>query len=284
MIKSEDMRNTVDQKEIQAFSKDAAHWWDQDGPFKPLHRLNPVRLTYIKEQICVHYGRDALSLKPLTGLDILDIGCGGGLVCEPMARLGGAVTGADADTKAIEVAIEHAKQSGLEIRYLNESSEDLIGRHPDLAKRAEGSDVRKSDPSTTLSNESSAQDDVHKFDVVLALEIIEHVSDPAGFVQNCAALCKDGGLVIFSTLNRTPKSYALGIVAAEYILRWVPQGTHSWKKFIKPSELARHAREAGISPQQVQGLIFNPLKNEFAMSKTDMDVNYFMVCEKPIAK
>jgi len=245
MIKSEDMRNTVDQKEIQAFSKDAAHWWDQDGPFKPLHRLNPVRLAYIKEQICAHYGRDALSLKPFTGLDILDVGCGGGLVCEPMARLGGSVTGADADAKAIEVAKEHAVLSGLEISYENKPAEQIE----------------------------------KKFDIVLALEIIEHVSDPAAFVKNCAALCKNGGLVIFSTLNRTPKSYALGIVAAEYILRWVPQGTHNWKKFIKPSELARHARDAELSPQQVQGLIFNPLKNEFAMSKSDMDVNYFMVCE-----
>jgi 2-polyprenyl-6-hydroxyphenyl methylase/3-demethylubiquinone-9 3-methyltransferase len=246
MIKSEDMRNTVDQKEIQAFSKDAAHWWDQDGPFKPLHRLNPVRLTYMKERICGHYGLDALSLKPFTGLDILDVGCGGGLVCEPMARLGGNVTGADADPKAIEVAQEHAAQSGLDITYENKPAEQIE----------------------------------KKFDVVLALEIIEHVSDPASFVKNCAALCKDGGLVIFSTLNRTPKSYALGIVAAEYILRWVPQGTHSWKKFIKPSELARHGRDAGLSPQEVQGLIFNPLKNEFSMSKTDMDVNYFMVCTK----
>jgi 2-polyprenyl-6-hydroxyphenyl methylase/3-demethylubiquinone-9 3-methyltransferase len=246
MIKSEAMRNTVDQKEIQAFSKDAAHWWDQDGPFKPLHRLNPVRLSYIKEKICAHYERDALSLKPFTGLDILDVGCGGGLVCEPMARLGGTVTGADADAKAIAVAKDHAVQSGLDIDYQNKPAEQIA----------------------------------KKFDVVLALEIIEHVSDPVSFVQNCAALCKDDGLVIFSTLNRTPKSYALGIVAAEYILRWVPQGTHSWKKFIKPSELARHARASELKPLETSGLIFNPLKNEFSMLKTDMDVNYFMVTVK----
>ncbi len=241
------MSNTVDQKEIQAFSKDAAHWWDTNGPFKPLHRLNPVRLKYLREQICGHYDRDMMSLKPFTGLDIIDIGCGGGLVCEPMARLGAAITGADADEAAIHVAKEHAEQEGLNIDYINAPAESIN----------------------------------KQFDVVLALEIIEHVSDPAAFVANCAKLCKEGGIVIFSTLNRTPKSYALGIIAAEYILRWVPQGTHSWKKFIKPSELARHARNSNLTPERISGLVFNPLKNEFQISKTDLDVNYFMACKKP---
>ena len=240
------MSNTVDQKEIQAFSKDSMHWWDHNGPFKPLHRLNPVRLGYIKDKICAHFGRDPLSLKPFTGLKILDIGCGGGLVCEPMARLDATVTGADADAQAITVAKDHARKSDLTIDYQNKPAEQI---------------------NTT-------------FDVVLALEIIEHVSDPAAFMHNCAALCKDDGLVILSTLNRTPKSFALGIVAAEYLLRWVPQGTHNWKKFIKPAELAQHARNAGLHPLHTSGLIFNPLKNEFALSKTDMDVNYFMVCRK----
>ncbi|MFP4313252.1 MAG: bifunctional 2-polyprenyl-6-hydroxyphenol methylase/3-demethylubiquinol 3-O-methyltransferase UbiG [Alphaproteobacteria bacterium] len=241
------MSNTVDEKEIQAFSKDADHWWDPEGPFKPLHKLNPVRMGYIKDQICAHFGRDSAPLKSLEGLEIIDIGCGGGLVCEPLARMGATVTGADADAVAIEMAKDHAHNAGLDITYVNKPAENI-------------------------------QD---QFDVVLALEIIEHVSDPQAFVENCARLCKPGGLIIFSTLNRTPKSYALGIVAAEYILRWVPQGTHSWKKFVKPSELARYARQACIKPQKTSGLIFNPLKNGFSISSTDIDVNYFMVCTKP---
>lgn len=238
--------SSIDAKEISNFSKDASHWWDPKGPFKPLHQLNPVRLAYIREAVCKHFKRDLLSLKPFTGLDILDIGCGGGLVTEPMARLAATVTGADADPVAIGVAQDHAAQSGLEINYVNAPAEDINQR----------------------------------FDIVLALEIIEHVNDPARFIQNCAKLCKSGGLVIVSTLNRTPKSYALGIIAAEKLLRWVPTGTHQWKKFVKPSELAQFCRNAELTPVDISGLIFNPLKGEFAMSKTDMDVNYFMVCEK----
>lgn len=240
------MRNTVDTNEIQVFSRDAEKWWDVDGPFKPLHALNPVRLQYMREQICDHYDLDQKSLKPFKGMNIIDIGCGGGLVCEPMARLGGNVTGADADSVAIDAAKTHTEQSGLEIDYQNKAAEEIE----------------------------------KKFDVVLALEIIEHVSDVGAFVENCARLCKDDGIVIFSTLNRTAKSYALGIVAAEYILRWVPQGTHSWKKFLKPSELSRHARANDLKPQNISGLIYNPLKNEFSISKNDLDVNYFMVCQK----
>ncbi len=234
--------SSVDVIEIENFSKDSDHWWDENGPFKPLHALNPVRLSYIKSQICDAYGRDTQSLKPFEGLSILDIGCGGGLVCEPLARLGASVSGADADANAIEVAKAHAKLSGLKIEY--------------MAKPAE--DIKK------------------KFDVVLALEIIEHVREPSEFVKSVAALCKPGGLVIFSTLNRTPKSFALGIVAAEYILRWVPAGTHTWKKFIKPSELSRMARAAELSPHDITGLIFNPIKGEFALSDRDIDVNYLL--------
>lgn len=277
------MKNTVDEREIQAFSKDAGHWWDSEGPFKPLHRLNPVRMKYIKEQICAAFDLDTSSLKPLNGLKILDIGCGGGLVCEPLARMGGNVTGADADPVAIEVARKHAEHSGLEIEYLNKSSEELLHSHPERVRsgparlstsKNEESHSSSGDPST------DARDDRHLYDAVLALEIIEHVSDPAAFVENCARLCKPGGLVIFSTLNRTPKSYALGIIAAEYILRWVPQGTHSWKKFIKPSELSRFARAADLEVHAINGLIFNPLKGEFSISKTDLDVNYFLVCKR----
>lgn len=236
------MTNSVDQTEIQQFSKDSSTWWDEKGAFAPLHRLNPVRLTYIKDQICTHYNRDIQGLDALKGLDILDIGCGGGLVCEPLARLGGNVSGADADAQAIDVAKAHAAENGLEITYENKPAEDIQ----------------------------------KKFDVVLALEIIEHVTDPAEFVKSVSGLVKPGGIVIFSTLNRNPKSFLLGIVAAEYILRWVPKGTHAWKKFIKPSELSRFSRQSGLKPHNITGLIYNPARDVFSLSKTDIDVNYFL--------
>jgi len=237
--------HTVDQKEIQNFSKDSSHWWDINGPFKPLHRLNPVRLGYIKEQICAHYKRDSNALTPYDALDILDIGCGGGLVCEPIARLGAKTTGIDADENAIQVAQDHAQQFDLEIEYKTTSSDELVKQEK-------------------------------RYDVVLALEIIEHVSDPDAFVKSVLGLCKPGGLVIFSTLNRTPKSFALGIVAAEYILGWVPKGTHHWKKFIKPSELASLLRKNQTRPDNITGLTFSPIQNEFSLSQKDLDVNYFM--------
>ena len=240
------MTNSVDQKEIQQFSKDSDQWWDEKGPFAPLHRLNPVRLSYIKAQICEHFGRDLKALDAYNGLDILDVGCGGGLVCEPLARLGANATGADADAQAIEVAKAHAKENGLSIAYENKPAEALD----------------------------------KKFDVVLALEIIEHVSDPVEFVASISNLVKPGGLVIFSTLNRNPKSFLLGIVAAEYVLRWVPTGTHSWKKFIKPSELSRYARAASIKPHNITGLIYNPVSDVFSLSKTDIDVNYLLSAKK----
>ena len=238
--------SSIDAQEIENFSKDAGQWWDENGPFKPLHRLNPVRLSYIKAQICKVFERDVDDLKALKGLDILDVGCGGGLVCEPLARLGGNVTGADADAAAIDVAQDHAKASGLKIEYLNKPAEEID----------------------------------QQFDVVLALEIIEHVADPQEFVESVAKLAKPGGLVIFSTLNRNPKSFLLGIVAAEYILRWVPQGTHNWNKFVRPSELAKMGRQTGLEAQDITGLIFDPLKNEFRLSKNDLDVNYLLSCKK----
>lgn len=238
--------STVLKTEIEKFSKDASHWWDESGPFKPLHRLNPARMSYIRGQIGGHYGLGEIDLKPFKDLSILDVGCGGGLASEPLARLGGNVTGIDADPVAIEVAKSHAKFSGLNIAYENKAAEELKT----------------------------------KFDVVLALEIIEHVNDPAAFVQTISKLVKPGGLVIFSTLNRTPKSFALGIVAAEYILGLVPRGTHQWKKFIRPSELAKFVRDSRLQPQNVTGLVFNPLNGEFELSRDNMAVNYFMVAKK----
>lgn len=224
-------RNTIDHEEIARFSKDADQWWDIDGPFAPLHKLNPERILYIKEQV-----------GGLEGKRILDIGCGGGLVCEPLARLGASVTGADADAQAIAVAKAHAQAQGLDITYLNQPAESIQ----------------------------------QQFDVVLALEIIEHVSDPQGFVAECARLTKSGGTVVFSTLNRTAKSFIGGIVAVEHILKWVPQGTHDWKKFIKPSELARMARAAGLNETDLCGLHYDPLHDAFSLRRNAIDVNYFL--------
>lgn len=241
---------TVSADEISHFSRDAMHWWDENGPFAPLHRLNPVRLKFLKQTICDHFDLDRDGFTPFTKLKILDIGCGGGLICEPLTRLGAAMIGADADPVAIDAAKEHAAESGLKIDYQNTPAENLEGQ----------------------------------YDVVLALEIVEHVSDLNAFIAECARLVKPGGLVIFSTLNRTPKSFALGIVAAEYILRWVPRGTHSWKKFVKPSELARTIRHNGLKPGNITGMALDPLNGDFNLSDHDIDVNYFMTSTKDKTK
>ncbi len=229
------MQSTIDYNEINHFAKDSSKWWDEDGPFKPLHRLNPVRVEYIENQINGRYGA-------LDNLDILDIGCGGGLVTEELAHLGANVTGIDADANAIDTAINHAKASNLDITYICDDARNLD----------------------------------KQYDIVIALEIIEHVPDIGAFIKLCKSRLKPDGLLIMSTLNRTPKSYALGIIAAEYILKWVPRGTHKWNKFVKPSEIAHHARKYGLTSQNVTGLIFNPLNNEFKLSKTDLDVNYLI--------
>lgn len=234
--------NTVDPDEIQGFSQNAARWWDEDGPFRPLHALNPVRLSYLKKQICEHWDLDDSGFSPLEGIKILDIGCGGGLVCEPLARLAADVTGIDADPEAINAAKSHADMSGLTIDYRNMAAEDL---------------------------------EAETYDVVLALEIAEHVPDPSAFIDQCSRLLKPGGLMIVSTLNRSIRSFALGIVAAEYVLRWVPRGTHDWKKFIKPHEMSRCFRQSNIKCTDITGLVYTPLSG-FALSKTDLAVNYFM--------
>lgn len=249
--------HTVDAKEIENFAKDSAAWWDENGPFRPLHRLNPVRLAFIKEQICAHWKRDTLSFKPYNGLSILDIGCGGGLVCEPMARLGADVTGVDADIQAIAVAQDHAKMAGLKIDYRAVSTDTLLGRGPSPKPSPKG----------------------EGYDVVLALEIVEHVADVDAFVRDCADLCKPGGLIVFSTLNRTPQSFLLGKLAAEYILSWVPKGTHDWKKFLKPSELARAVRTADAQVECIEGMTFDALAGTFKRSR-DTGVNYFLTAVK----
>ncbi len=238
---------TIDPDEIGRFSREAPQWWDETGPFAPLHRMNPARVGYIKSSICCHFDRDVKSLTPLNHLKILDVGCGGGLVCEPLARLGGDVTGIDGDGVAINVAKDHASRSGLEISYSNTTTDRLL-------EKKHGT-----------------------FDVVLALEIVEHVADVDAFVDDCINLCKSNGLIVFSTLNRTLKSMALGKIAAEYILRWVPIGTHDWRKFVKPSRLASALRSAGANPVEIKGLAFNPLRGEFLLSDHDLDVNYFIV-------
>lgn len=237
--------SSVDAQEITKFAKDSSHWWDEHGPFAPLHRINPVRLAIIKDWICAQYERDRLSFRPFTGLRILDIGCGGGLVCEPMARLGADVTGIDADSNAIEVAARHADSSGLKIDYRAAASEDL----------------RKAG---------------ERYDIVLALEIIEHVADPRQFVEDCLSLAAPGGMVIFSTLNRTPQSLLLGKFAAEYILGWVPKGTHDWKKFMKPSELARAIRDCGATPGATEGIVYDPLTRTFDRSRENLAINYLI--------
>ncbi|HEY0901688.1 MAG TPA: bifunctional 2-polyprenyl-6-hydroxyphenol methylase/3-demethylubiquinol 3-O-methyltransferase UbiG [Micavibrio sp.] len=238
--------STIDPAEISHFAKDSDRWWDENGPFAPLHRLNPVRIKFIRDAVTAHFDRPAAVMSPLAGLKILDIGCGGGLVCEPLSRMGADVTGIDADAVAIAAARSHATATELDIDYRVESTDNLKGQ----------------------------------YDVVLALEIVEHVASVDKFVEETVGLCKPGGLVVFSTLNRTPKSFALGIVAAEYILRWVPTGTHNWRKFVRPSELAAALRCAGAKPKEIKGLRLNPFKNEFEISVSDIDVNYFMVAEK----
>ena len=238
--------STINKEEIDNFESIADQWWDVNGALKPLHKLNPTRISYIKRQICNHLDRDYQSFDALNGLNVLDVGCGGGLVCEPLSRLGAAVTGIDAGDKAINVATKHAADNDLDITYKCTSSDNHNGT----------------------------------YDVVLALEIIEHVDDMDTFVQSVLQLLKPNGIVIFSTLNKTAKSFALGIVAAEYILRWLPRGTHNWKKFIKPSTLAKQLRKHNYAPNNIMGLIYNPLTDQFTLSAKDIDVNYFMTATK----
>lgn len=234
---------TVDPEEISRFSAMAETWWDPEGPMKPLHKLTPARMLYLKGQLVRHFDRDDNSATPLTGLSVLDVGCGGGLVSEPMRRLGATVTGVDAAGDNIAAARAHASGLGLNIDYRHNTAEALV---------AEGA----------------------QFDAVLALEIVEHVADVGLFISSVARLVRPGGRVIFSTLNRTPKAWALAVFGAERVMRWLPVGTHAHEKFLKPSELAAHFRHSGLDLDDLTGLVFSPLGG-WSLNSRDLDVNYF---------
>jgi 2-polyprenyl-6-hydroxyphenyl methylase/3-demethylubiquinone-9 3-methyltransferase len=240
---------TVDQDEIARFSRLADDWWDTRGPMAALHKFNPVRLAYIRDRAAGHFGRDPASLDSLAGLRVLDIGCGGGILSEPLARLGATMVGVDPAAKNIAVAQAHAGALGLAIDYRATTAEAL----------AEAGE---------------------RFDIVLAMEVVEHVTDVGAFIAHTAALVKPGGLLFVATLNRTAKSFALAIVGAEYILRWLPRGTHRWDKFITPDELAVAIEGGGLRVAGETGVVYNLLSDRWQLSR-DTDVNYMVVAEKP---
>ncbi|MGR3320503.1 MAG: bifunctional 2-polyprenyl-6-hydroxyphenol methylase/3-demethylubiquinol 3-O-methyltransferase UbiG [Pseudooceanicola sp.] len=245
-----DTHTTVDAGEVAKFEAMAAEWWDPAGKFKPLHMMNPVRLDYVCAQIAAEFDRDLSSDRPFEGLRLLDIGCGGGLLCEPMARRGATVVGADAAERNIPVARIHAEQSGLDIDYRHTTAE---------AMAAQG----------------------EQFDVVLNMEVVEHVSDPLAYLTACRQLLKPGGLHLCSTINRNPKSFALAIVGAEWVMRWLPKGTHEWSKFITPDELFRLLEQAGMEPVDRKGYVFNPVSWQWSISDRDLSVNYVTAAIRP---
>ena len=240
--------SSVDEAEVAKFSAIAAEWWDPTGKFAPLHKFNPVRLGFIRAEAAAHFERDARSLRPFEGLTLLDIGCGGGLLSEPMARLGFAVTGADASEKNIGTARAHAAQSGLDIDYRATTAEALV---------AEGL----------------------QFDGVLNMEVVEHVADVVAYLAACTALVKPGGLTFVATMNKTLKSLALAKIGAEYVLGWLPRGTHDWNRFIPPTELKALLEHTGLTILKTQGVSFDPLGWDWRLS-SDVDVNYMVVAKR----
>ena len=243
-------QSTVDPAEVAKFEAMAADWWDLDGKFKPLHMLNPCRLDYITQQISMEFDRDLSTDLPFKGLRILDIGCGGGLLCEPMARLGATVVGADAAAGNIPVAKLHAEQSGLKIDYHHITAEALAGAN-------------------------------EQFDVVLNMEVVGHVASPPAYLFACQQLLRPGGLHICSTLNRNPKSFLFAIIGAEWVMRWLPKGTHDWNKFITPDELFGLLEEAGLKPVDRKGFVFNKVAWSWSISAQDLSVNYVTASTKP---
>jgi 2-polyprenyl-6-hydroxyphenyl methylase/3-demethylubiquinone-9 3-methyltransferase len=241
----------LDRAEVDRFARLASQWWDPEGQFRALHRIGPARLAYLRDAMIAHFGRRAGGLRPLEGLSVLDIGCGGGLICEPLTRMGARVTGLDPAAETIAAATRHAAGGGLDIEYHAGEAQDLI---------AEG----------------------RTFDAVVCLEVIEHVPDPAAFLRRAGALVSGGGLVLLSTINRTFKAYLLAIVAGEYILRWLPVGTHRWDRFVTPDELAGHLIAAGFAPPACKGLLYNPFSDSWSLG-ADLDVNYLAAAAKPAA-
>ncbi len=244
--------SSVDPVELERFSRYAADWWNPRGSMAPLHKFNPVRLAYIRDQVAARFNRDAKKLDCLKGLRILDIGCGGGILSEPLARLGANVLGADPSEENIAAARTHAKGSGIDVDYRATTAEALADAN-------------------------------ERFDVVLAMEVVEHVADVGAFIDTCAAMVKPGGLMIAATLNRTLKSFAFAIVGAEYVLRWLPRGTHQWDKFVTPQELETATENGGLQVIGERGVVYDPFADRWQLS-SDMDVNYMLVAQRPQQK
>jgi 2-polyprenyl-6-hydroxyphenyl methylase / 3-demethylubiquinone-9 3-methyltransferase len=242
---------SVDPEEVARFERLADSWWDPKGPMRALHTFNPLRLAYIRDEVCQRFGRDSKSPKPLAGLAILDVGCGGGILAEPLARLGGAVAGLDPAPTNIAVAQLHAERAGLTVDYRNETVEAAAARG-------------------------------ETFDIVLAMEVVEHVQDVRAFVATCANVVRPGGLLFMATINRTLRAFALAIVGAEYVLGWLPRGTHQWDKFVTPEELTLAIEVGGMSVIESTGVVYNPLRDAWTLSR-DTGVNYMAVAAKSVA-
>ena len=239
---------TVDSQEIDRFAAQANAWWDPEGSFRALHQLNPIRLGFIRQHLAAHFGRSVSSLRPFEGLTLLDIGCGGGLVAEPMSRLGFAVTGIDADLEAISAARMHAEATGLAIDYRVATAESIAATP-------------------------------QQFDALLALEVIEHVADPYVFLRSVGSLVREGGAFIGATLNRTGRSFASAVIGAEYLLGWLSRGTHDWRKFVRPSELVLGLRRNGLSPTELMGISYNLIRAEWSLSQ-NLEINYMVVAAR----
>jgi 2-polyprenyl-6-hydroxyphenyl methylase / 3-demethylubiquinone-9 3-methyltransferase len=241
--------STVDPAEVARFDRLAREWWDPKGPMRALHRLNPVRLRYIRDQACQRFGRDEGAARPLEGLSALDVGCGAGLLSEPLARLGATVTGLDPAPTNVAVARRHAERAGLWVDYREEEVEAVVERG-------------------------------ERFDIVLAMEVVEHVADVPAFVAACCRAVKPGGLLVMATINRTLRAYALAIVGGEYVLGWLPTGTHQWEKFVTPDELADAIEDGGLEVADRRGVVYNPFADQWTLAR-DTAVNYMISAKSP---